>query len=50
LQQVGATTIKFYAEVMNWRFLSRLQSQDRQIQNILTMNGDFIPFFWFDFA
>jgi hypothetical protein len=49
LQQVGLTTIKFYAEVMNWRFLSHLQRQARQIQNILTVNGDFIPFFLFDF-
>jgi hypothetical protein len=39
LQQAGTGTIKFYAEILNWRILSDLQWQDRQIQTfwLLTM-------------
>jgi hypothetical protein len=46
LQQTGATTLKFDANIETWRVLSRSQRWDRQIQNILTTKHDFISIFF----
>jgi hypothetical protein len=50
LLETGLTTLKFYANIENWRVWSKSQRRDRQIQKILTTKDDFISFFLFHFT